>query len=106
MHPTKTKSFFSSKLSTIIYDSEKKLKLSNEEFTNNGSRQISSIPFIALNYGILISEAGLEATASRRRPVEEVTRKEYIEENFNARFKSHIPIVNSARLKLSNAFEA
>ena len=59
MHPTKTKSFFSSKLSTIIYDSEKKLKLSNEEFTNNGSRQISSIPFIALNYGILISEAGL-----------------------------------------------
>lgn len=53
----------------------------------------------------MISEAGLEATASRRRPVEEVTRKEYIEENFSSRFKSHIPIVNSARLKLSNAFE-
>jgi hypothetical protein len=45
------------------------MKISNDEFTNNGERQISSIPFLSLNYGIILSESTIEATASRRRPV-------------------------------------
>jgi hypothetical protein len=75
--PSKTKSFFSTKLSKQYLTIEKKLKISNEEFTNNGSRQTSSIPFVALNYGITISEDGLEATASRRRPENEIKRDKF-----------------------------
>ena len=56
---------------------------------------------MALSCGIALSESILDATASRRRPAEEMSREQYTTENPSSRFKSHIPIVNSARL---NAF--
>jgi hypothetical protein len=55
---------------------------------------------MTLNYGIALSESVLEATAARRRPADEISREQFTSENFTNRFKSHIPIVNSARLNI------
>lgn len=55
---------------------------------------------MTLNYGISLSESILEATASRRRPADEVSREQFNNENIANRFKSHIPMVNSARLNM------
>ena len=97
VHPTK-KSAFVSKLSTLSIYSEKKLKVTNDEYTNNGSRQVSSIPFVSISCGVALSESLLEATASRRRPDNEINRDQFTEENISNKFRSHIPIVNTARL--------
>jgi len=53
-----------------------------------------------LNCGIALSESILDATASRRRPQDEITRDQFTSESSSHRFKSHIPIVNSARINL------
>jgi hypothetical protein len=94
------KTSFVAKISKYTNYAERKSKISNEDYTNNGSRQISSIPFVTLSYGIALSESILDATACRRRPADEISREQFTTENTAKRFKSHIPIVNSARLNV------
>jgi hypothetical protein len=55
---TKKNSFLSKK-SIFASISEKKPKMTNEDYTNNGERQVSSIPFLTLNFGIALSESTL-----------------------------------------------
>lgn len=63
----KKNSFLSSK-------TKKRLKMTDAEFTNGGERQTSSIPYVSLSCGVVLSEDSLAVTASRRRPVQELSR--------------------------------
>ena len=74
------------------------MNFTDEEFGNNGERQFSSIPYVTLSHGIVLSESTLQATASRQRPDSERNRDKFTLELEEHRFKSHIPMVNSARI--------
>jgi hypothetical protein len=61
----------------------------NRNYNNGNRRQISLIPYVTINPGVSLSESSIQASISRAKPEEQLSREKFFATIENKTFRSY-----------------